>query len=180
MEAPRRYETSRGCVTLRREQQDDEPFLEGLFRSHAERPLRAAGLADAAIGTMLQFQYRSQSSTYRALYPDAAYWIIECAGEAVGRLIEHDEGDKVYFVDFALLPERQAKGLGTAFIELVANQWAERGRGARVEVRVGNTPSLKLCAKLGFRQIEGASTGYINLVRPLEVARASRASAGGA
>src|SRR5690349_2866193 len=145
MEALRRYETSRGCVTMRLEGPDDEPFLEGLFRSHAERPLRAAGLSDAAIDTMMRFQYRSQSGTHRAMYPDAGYWIIESEGEPIGRLIEHDEDGTVYFVDFALLPERQAKGLGTAFIELVANEWAERGRGARVEVRIGNLASLKLC-----------------------------------
>ncbi|HEY1960830.1 MAG TPA: GNAT family N-acetyltransferase [Rhizomicrobium sp.] len=175
MEALRRYETSRGCVTMRRERAADGPFLAALFRSHAERPLRAAGLQAAAIDTIMQFQYRSQSGTYRALYPNAGYWIIEGGGEAIGRLIEEDEGDKVYFVDFALVPELQAKGLGTAFIELVANEWAEKGRAARVEVRMGNTPSLKLCAKLGFRQIEDDRVGYVNLLRPLEVAGASRA-----
>jgi RimJ/RimL family protein N-acetyltransferase len=61
----------------------------------------------------------------------------------------------------------------------VANEWAEKGRGARVEVRIGNTASLRLCAKLGFRQIEESRLGYMNLLRPLEVAQASRAAMAG-
>jgi GNAT superfamily N-acetyltransferase len=136
----RRYDTKLGTVTLRAERAEDEPFLFALFRSHTERPLKQAGLAHAAIDTMVAFQHRSQS------------------------------GERVYFVDFALLPERQAKGLGTAFIEQVANEWAAKGRAARVEVHVGNEPSLKLCRKLGFVTIEDKRTGYVNLLRPRELA----------
>jgi ribosomal protein S18 acetylase RimI-like enzyme len=167
----RRYDTRFGTVTLRAERADDEPFLFALFKSHAERPLKQAGMADAAIDTMIAFQYRSQSGTHRAMFPAAVYSIIESDGAPIGRLIEEDEGERVYFVDFALLPERQAKGLGTAFIELVANEWAAKGRAARVEVHVSNAPSLKLCRKLGFVGIEDNRMGYVNLLRPRELAR---------
>lgn len=166
----RRYDTKFGSVTLREERPEDGAFLQALFKSHADRPLKLAGVAAAAIDTMIAFQYRSQSGTHRALFPNAVYSIIESEGEPIGRLIEEDEGGSVYFVDFALLPERQAKGLGTAFIELVANEWAERGRAARVEVQVGNTPSLKLCHKLGFGMIEDKRMGYVNLLRPCPAA----------
>ncbi len=168
----RRYDTKFGTVTLRAERAEDESFLFALFKSHTERPLMQAGLADAAIDTMVAFQHRSQSGTHRALFPDAVYSIIESDGVPIGRLIEEDEGERVYFVDFALSPERQAKGLGTAFIELVANEWARKGRAARVEVHVGNEPSLKLCRKLGFVTIEDKRTGYVNLLRPRETAPA--------
>jgi ribosomal protein S18 acetylase RimI-like enzyme len=166
----RRYDTKLGTVTLRAERAEDEPFLFALFRSHTERPLKQAGLAHAAIDTMVAFQHRSQSGTHRAMFPNAVYSIIESDAVPIGRLIEEDEGERVYFVDFALLPERQAKGLGTAFIEQVANEWAAKGRAARVEVHVGNEPSLKLCRKLGFVTIEDKRTGYVNLLRPRELA----------
>jgi GNAT superfamily N-acetyltransferase len=170
MEVARRYDTKFGTLTMREERAEDEPFLFALFRSHTERPLKLAGLAEAAIDTMVAFQYRSQRGTHRTAFPDAVYSIIESEGEPIGRLIEEDEGERVYFVDFALLPERQAKGLGTAFIELVADEWAAKGRAARVEVHVGNEPSLKLCRKLGFVMIEDKRMGYVNLLRPREVA----------
>jgi GNAT superfamily N-acetyltransferase len=120
---------------------------------------------------MVAFQYRSQTANNRALFPGAAFSIIESEGEPIGRLIEHDEGETVYFVDFALLPERQAKGLGTAYIEMVAAEWALKGRAARVEVRYGNAHSLKLCQNLGFVLLEDKGTGFVNLIRPVDLAR---------
>jgi len=172
---PRRYETRCGTVTMRPELPDDEAFLQALFKSHTERPLTRAGLAEAQIETMVAFQYRSQSATNRAMYPDAAYSIIESDGVSIGRLIEHDEGKTVYFVDFALMPERQGQGLGTAYIEMVADEWAAKGRAARVEVRYGNEHSLKLCRNLGFVLLEDKGTGYVNLIRPLDPAKRSKA-----
>jgi GNAT superfamily N-acetyltransferase len=165
MEAVRRYDTRFGSVTLRPETRQDEAFLFALFHGHTARPLKRAGLDDAAIDTMVRFQFRSQTTTHRASFPDAIYSIIESNGAPIGRLIEADEGDCVYFVDFALLPERQAKGLGTAFIEQVADEWAAKGRPARVEVQYHNEPSLKLCHKLGFAPIEDRNVGYLNLLR---------------
>jgi len=164
--APRRYETVHGTVTLRPERGEDEPFLFALFCDHAGRPLRQGGLPAAALDAAMRFQYRAQSGTHRKMFPDAVYSIIESGGVPIGRLIEQDEGDSVYFVDFALVPERQARGLGTAFIEMVAGEWALRGRAARVEVFQDNEHSLKLCAKLGFART-GESMGYINLLRAI-------------
>jgi ribosomal protein S18 acetylase RimI-like enzyme len=162
------YETRCGTVTMRPERPDDDAFLFALFRSHTERPLRCAGLADAAIETMVAFQYRSQTANNRALFPNAAFSIIEMDGVPIGRLIEHDEGATVYFVDFAWLPEHQAKGLGTAYIEMVADEWAAKGRAARVEVRYDNAHSLKLCQNCGFVRQEDRGMGFINLIRPID------------
>jgi ribosomal protein S18 acetylase RimI-like enzyme len=165
MEAERRYETKRGTVTMRRERPDDAAFLLALFAGHAARSLRPSGLPEDAITKLVAFQHRSATVTHRSMFPDAIYSIIESGGVPIGRLIEQDEGDAVYFVDFALLPERQAKGLGTAFIEMVADEWGRRGRAARVEVLVNNEPSLKLCRKLGFALTKSLPSGYIVLRR---------------
>jgi GNAT superfamily N-acetyltransferase len=165
MEVPRHYETRCGTVSLRRQETADAAFLFALFCAHAGRPLRQGGLPEAAIAPMMDFQYRASTAAHRTLFPNAAYGIIESAGAPIGRLIEQEEGDAVYFVDFALVPERQAHGLGTAFIEMVADEWATRGRDARVEVQMLNEPSLKLCRKLGFLQT-AEKMGYIELRRP--------------
>ncbi len=150
---------------MRRQRADDAPFLLALFASHASRPLRHAGLPEQAIETLVGFQHRSADATHRAAFPNAAYSIIESDGAPIGRLIEEDEGDAVYFVDFALLPERQAKGLGTAFIEMVADEWGKHGKASRVEVLIANEPSLKLCRKLGFIAQGNPKSGYVNLRR---------------
>lgn len=161
----RRYDTRAGSVVLRDETPEDDAFLYALFAGHAGRPLRMAGLDEEQIKTLLSFQYRSQSGTHRSEFPNAVYSIIEEDGVAVGRLIEQDEGATVYFVDFAFLPGRQAKGLGTALIEMIADEWALKGRAARVEVRSGNAHSLKLCANLGFEITKPDQMGYVELTR---------------
>lgn len=161
---------------MRPERPEDEAFLSALFRSHTERPLkRKAGITAAQIETMVGFQYRSQRATHRTLFPNALYSIIESEGLPIGRLIEHDEGETVYFVDFALTPERQAQGLGTAYIEMVADEWALKGRAARVEVQYDNAHSLKLCKNLGFVLHEDKRMGYVNLIRPVDPAKRSGA-----
>ena len=163
-ETLRRYDTRHGTLTMRRERGDDAAFLFALFASHASRPFTMGGIPQPVIDQQMTIQYRAQSGTHRALFPDAVYNIIESDGVPIGRLIEQDEGETVYFVDFAFLPERQAKGLGTAFIEMVADEWGALGRAARVEVLFTNAHSLKLCSNLGFVRT-GEKAGYIELRR---------------
>jgi GNAT superfamily N-acetyltransferase len=167
MEPERHYHTAYGSLTMRPERPEDDAFLVALFRSHTARPLRQAGLPDAAIETMTAFQYRSASGTHRAMFPKALYSIIESEGAPIGRLIEADEGDTVYYVDFALLPERQAQGLGTAFIIQVSDEWARHGKAARVEVLKTNVHSLKLCANVGLIQYADLGNGYVGLKRAI-------------
>ncbi len=163
-ENPRRYDTRHGPVALRRQRPEDDAFLFALFAGHAGRPLKLGGLPEAVVAQQMALQYRAQTGAHRAQFPDAVYSIIESGGVPIGRLIEQDEGETVYFVDYAFLPERQAKGLGTALIEMIADEWALRGRAARVEVMFTNEPSLKLCRKLGFVPC-GEHLGYIELRR---------------
>jgi RimJ/RimL family protein N-acetyltransferase len=144
--------TPRGDFVFRPEAPEDAPFLYRLFRAHSVRSLHLAGLPDAALDQLVTFQHRSQTATHREMFPNAIYSIIEFGGEEVGRFIEQDETDVVYFVDFALFPVHQAKGLGAALTRALMEEWAGRGRGTRVEVMRNNEPCLKMCRALGFRQ----------------------------
>jgi GNAT superfamily N-acetyltransferase len=167
MEASRRYDTRLGPVTLRPERPEDAPFLEALFRSHAIREFANSGIPAATVEPLIAMQYRASTATQRGLFPNAIYSIIEFGGEAVGRFIEEDEGDDVYYVDFAFLPDRQAKGLGTDFIIAVADEWARKGKASRVEVLYTNVNSFKLCANVGLVRYADLGNGYIGLRRPI-------------
>jgi ribosomal protein S18 acetylase RimI-like enzyme len=155
--------TPRGDFIFRPERPEDEPFLFRLFAAHNSEILRPSGIPAATIDTLLEFQFRSQTKTYRAMYPDALFSIIGWNGREVGRFIEHDETDVVYFVDFLLDPEYQAKGLGPAITWALMQEWAARGRGTRVEVRVTNEPCLKMCRRLGFSEGKPDARAYVEL-----------------
>lgn len=155
--------TPRGDFILRPELPEDDRLLFDLFAATNIEVLRLAGLPPDMIEKLLEFQYRSQTKTYRSMFPDARYSIVVWDGKDVGRFIEHDETDVVYFVDFVLFPEHQAKGLGSALTRALMEEWAARGRGTRVKIMINNEPSLKMCRKLGFTQGEPDEMAYVEL-----------------
>lgn|SRR5262245_38856511 len=155
--------TPRGDFVLRLERPDDEPFLFRLFAANNMRVLQLAGFLPEVADKVIAFQYRSQTATYRGMFPDAVYSIVEFDGEPVGRFIEHDETEFVYFVDFVLFPQYQAKGLGPALTRALMDEWAARGRGTRVKVLVSNEPCLKMCHRLGFVRTDEGENGYVEL-----------------
>src|SRR4051812_30405018 len=96
--------TPRGDFIFRPERRDDVPFLFRLFAAHHGATLQLSGIPLPMIETLVEFQFRSQMQTYRKMYPNAIYSIIVWQGEDVGRFVEHEEADFVYFVDFLLDP----------------------------------------------------------------------------
>jgi ribosomal protein S18 acetylase RimI-like enzyme len=163
MSSQRTIATPRGDFVFRPQSADDDAFLFRLFKANNTNLLQLAGFPDEVIEKLVAFQYRSQTATYRGLFPNAIYSIVEFGGEDVGRFIEHDETEVVYFVDFALFPEHQAKGLGAALTGALMEDWAARGRGTRVEVMINNEPCLKMCRRLGFMQSKPDDRAYVEL-----------------
>jgi len=159
----RTIQTPRGTFVFRPELPQDERFLLELFAAHHGIMLRKADLPAEMIAQLLRSQFRSQTATYRKLYPQAIYSIIEFEGEQIGRFIEQDETDVVCFVDFLLWPQHQAKGIGPAITWALMQEWAARGRGTRVEVMVSNEPCLKMCRRLGFSEGKPDQRAYVEL-----------------
>jgi GNAT superfamily N-acetyltransferase len=160
---PRVIATSRGDFILRPERPEDDRFLFELFVANNIDILHKGGFPPETIEKLINFQYRSQTSTYRGMFPDAIYSIVSFEGKDIGRYIEHDEIEVVYFVDFMLLPQYQAIGLGSALTRALMQAWAARGRDARVKIMINNEPSLKMCRRLGFVQGEPDEMAYVDL-----------------
>jgi hypothetical protein len=102
--------TPRGDFILRPEVPEDDRFLFELFSANNIEILHRAGLPTEVIEKLIEFQCRSQTRTYRTMFPKARYSIVVADGKDVGRFIEHDETDVVYFVDFVLFPGTGQRG----------------------------------------------------------------------
>ncbi|HEY2755747.1 MAG TPA: GNAT family N-acetyltransferase [Pseudolabrys sp.] len=163
VEASRVIATPRGDVTLRPERPVDDGFLSRLFMLNNIGILHQAGLPQAMISQLIAMQHRSQTATYRGMFPDARFWIVECNGEPIGRYIEYDEDNAVYIVDVALLPDHQARGIGPALVRGTQKACESRGCGARAKVMVNNEPSLKMLHRLGFVDIGTDAHAYSTL-----------------
>lgn len=97
---------------------------------------------------------------YHALSPDL-FLVAEVEGRVVGYVIglckRWGEG---HVISLAVHPRHRRRGIGRALMEALLARFKERGMQAvRLEVRVSNTPAIKLYEKLGFR-IKGVSQGY--------------------
>lgn len=161
-----RIASAAGELVLRPESEADRPFLAELFRASHAPPLLDAGLPESQVEQLVAMQLKAQDATYRTLFPNASFWIIERDGAAIGRFVEDDEDGWVYFVDIAVLPAARRGGVAREVTHARIAAAAARGRGARVKVRIDNHASLALCRQLGFVEHARDDAGvYIELRR---------------
>jgi RimJ/RimL family protein N-acetyltransferase len=165
--------TSRGALLLRPECEADAAFLFALFRSHALEVLDAMPVDGAMKESLVRMQFTSATATYRAQFTAARFDIIERDGEPIGRLITDPGGATACMVDYALVPACRGAGLGTAIIAAVLEQLAPQDRPMRVTVAAVNQPSLRLCARLGFRRVDDEVAMWVLEWRPLGLGVAS-------
>ncbi len=147
-----------GALTFRPERDDeaDRTFLYALFAATKAAEMAAMPVDAAAKDFLLRAQYRSMTATYRQDYPGARWEVVELGGEPVGRLIT-DVGDRcVTYVDIALLPQAQGRGLATRLMLRALEEPRRLGLPARVNVLAQNAASLRLCERLGFVRLEDA------------------------
>lgn len=164
---PLDLETTSGPVRLRAERPGDETFLFTLFRSHMLAEIAMMPVDQATREALVRMQFQSQTSTYRAQFPDARFDIMEVGNEPIGRIVVDPGGEAGCIVDFALLPDSRGQGRGTAIMAAVLAWFAPLGRPMRCKVLMYNEPSARMCRRVGFEQI-GADPPFLQLEwRPL-------------
>jgi GNAT superfamily N-acetyltransferase len=144
--------TSHGMLTMRPEAEDDADtaFLFSLFASTKAAETALMPIDEAGKMHLLRMQFRSMTATYHQQFPNARFEIVELDGTPVGRLITDVQTDCVYYVDIALLPDRQRGGIATALMTAVLEEPRRLGLPGRVTVLGGNIASLRLCRRLGM------------------------------
>lgn len=155
-------DTAKGRFVLRPERPGDAAFLYTLFRSHTLAGAAAMPVDEAMRELLLRMQFRAQTQTYAAAYPDARFDILERDGVPFGRLIVHEHAAIATFVDFALLPEQRGAGLGTAVILRVLDWVSERCTAVRLNILSSNQASLRMTRRLGFVQT-GETPPYVHM-----------------
>lgn len=140
-------------VVLRPERPEDADFLAALFRDIALRELERMPIDDAMKESLVRMQFASQTATYRQQYPAARFDIVERHGVPIGRIVIDPGTDVGCIVDFALIRECRAHGLGSAILGAVLDRFAELRRRVLCKVLADNVASLRMCRRAGFVQI---------------------------
>jgi RimJ/RimL family protein N-acetyltransferase len=158
-----------GDLVLRPERADDGGFLAALFRHSALADMALMPVDDATKEALVRMQFDSQTATYRSQFPQARFDIVERDGEPIGRIVIDPGIQAGCIVDFALLPDCQGHGLGTAILRAVLAQFAGLRRRVECKVLAGNEPSLRMCRRVGFVQTDEAPPFLQLEWRPPEV-----------
>lgn len=148
-------EPKEGALTLRmaRDNKDDAAFLFALFAATRAPEMAAMPIDAQAKDFLMRAQYRSMTETYRREFPNARWEVIELDGEPVGRLVT-DVGEAcVTYVDIAILPEAQGRGLARRVMLKALEEPRRLGLAARVSVLMHNAASLRLCERVGFVRV---------------------------
>lgn len=152
-------------ICLRREVDDDEPFLERLYRSVRWDELLVVPWPDEVKSAFLLDQHRLQRRHYLAHYSDAEFSIVLRNGEAAGRLYLYRSRADIRIVDVSLLPEARGKGIGTALICAVIEEAAANGQSVSIHVEQFN-PAQRLYRRLGFEVISADGPYWLMECRP--------------
>jgi GNAT superfamily N-acetyltransferase len=149
-------EQTQGLLTLRpaRDNEDDAAFLFALFAATRAAEMRAMPIDAKAKDFLLRVQHRSMTETYRREYPNARWEVIELDGAPVGRLVTDVGNACVTYVDIAILPEAQRRGLARRIMLEALEEPRRLGLPAQVSVLMQNVASLRLCERVGFVRVE--------------------------
>ncbi|MBV6727455.1 GNAT family N-acetyltransferase [Nocardioides daeguensis] len=129
---------------------EDAPFLLELYGASRADELDQVTWAPGQREAFLRMQHDIQTAQYRAAYPDGAFWVVEVAGRAAGRLTLARWPDRIHVVDLALLPEVRGQGIGSTLLRDVLDEAAATGRGVSLHVEVTNLRAARLYERLGF------------------------------
>lgn len=100
-------------VTLRLAAPEDDDFLLHLYTAIQFAEMQAAGWNDARIETFARYSIRK--TQYDARFPDAGNWIILYDGELVDRHLIQPGPKVCAFIDLAVLPALQRRGIGCTY-----------------------------------------------------------------
>ena len=146
-------------IILRPAVAEDNAFLLQVYQSTRGDDLRGLGWDEERINEFLSMQYQAQQKFFQTDYQQAADEIIMYDGECAGRLIVERRDHEVRFIDLALLPRYQNRGVGSFLIRQLQNQSRAEGKPLRLQVIRFNR-AVHLLERLGFERTSETGTHF--------------------
>ncbi|MDY3558514.1 GNAT family N-acetyltransferase [Gemmata sp. JC673] len=156
--------TTLPLVTLRPVVPADAEFLYRVYASTRYDELAPAGWPPERVESFLRMQFRTQDAHYREHFGRAAFDVIVCDDEPVGRFYVDHRADEIRVVDIALLPAFRGLGVGTRLLTGLLAEAAAANKPVRVHVEANN-PAQRLYRRLGF--VWTGTTGVYDLLERL-------------
>ena len=140
----------------------DLPFVAELYASTRRWEVALTGWPLEEQEAFLTQQHDAQHSHYSIHYLEGEWLIVECDGQAIGRLYLNEVGDDLRIVDISLIASCRALGFGGAILRDVLGDAHSRGKAVSIHVEKNN-PARRLYARLGFTVVD--DSGVYDLMR---------------
>jgi GNAT superfamily N-acetyltransferase len=137
-------------------------FLARLYASTRMEELAVTDWSDVQKTAFLQSQFDAQHRHYQTYYTGSDFFVIERAGEPIGRLYLARWTSEHRIVDIALLPQHRGAGFGTALLHDLLDEAARAGKAVTIHVEKFN-PAMSLYRQLGF--VAAGEEGAYDLMR---------------
>lgn len=130
---------------------DDVEFLvEVILQANIERYRQ---YPDWDEGASVEWARRTTSEQIRGKVVGSTTYVIEFAGERVGRLRVVRSGEQLEIAGIQLLPAFQRRGIGTFVIRMLLHEGEGRGVPVVLEVEHDNPLARSLYLRLGFEPL---------------------------
>lgn len=148
---------------LRLISESDYPFLQRLYASTRTAEMnQVVHWTAAQKEAFLTMQWQAQLNHYQEQFPHATHHLILPSTEhnqdtpdtPIGRLYVDRRPDEIRLLDITLLPEWCGQGLGTALIQALLDEAAQKQQPVRLYVWQGNEAAHRLYQRLGFQDKE--------------------------
>nr|WP_024306779.1 GNAT family N-acetyltransferase [Pseudomonas sp. P818] len=150
-------------VTLRSIEDADLAFVRKLYGTTRAHELEHTPWDQAARERFVDQQFQAQRSYYQAHYADAEQYVIEQAGQPIGRAYLLWTDTHLQIIDLALLPEACGRGIGGELLGRFLERVDREGLSAGLHVESYN-PAQRLYFRHGF-EVVGENGVYLKLRR---------------
>lgn len=137
-------------IYLRPVTREDGPFLYEIFKESRISELGLLQLPEEQFEALMRMQYQLREQTYRAQFPDADHSIVSWEHTNVGQLRVNRTAREHRLVDIELVPDQQARGIGTHLVNTLIAAAKQAGVPLRCSVAKNNHGSLRFHQRLGF------------------------------
>jgi ribosomal protein S18 acetylase RimI-like enzyme len=150
-------------IHFREATEADQELLLRIYSSTRESEMEQLLWSDEEKRRFLAMQFQAQDTHYRTYYPGAEFLIILQGDIPVGRLYLYRSGRELRIMDITLLPSFRGQGIGSAILDDLHREAAEKGHLMSIHVEKEN-PARALYARHGFQETEDKGV-YLLMVR---------------
>lgn len=128
---------------------EDQDFLDALYASSRE-DLQALVGNPAVLVPIMKMQQRAQELGFQSHYPQAEHWLLQSAGQPLGRLVLDWTATDLRVVDIAITPAHRRQGAARTVLLALQELARQRQVGMSLSVAQTNYPAQSLYQSLGF------------------------------